>query len=235
MGAVPHHLAQARRFLVLARADYNAGLLDRFADALARSASHAATAAWIHTNPIRPRRATRRRLTNWLFCIAHEGRIPFGVVKTFRRIYDLPALLAAAPDSTSARRLARRARNRASAMVRSVERAVAGCPQPAVIRRRDAFPSAAPPSRMPASVSEIIALPDYARIAAAHGLTGVPLRKLPDPHGMYQRGRSPLPCFCHPEPLDLSLESGDLPLSPLWQKALSKTFHCNVPTQLPYR
>ncbi len=232
MGAVPHHQAQARRFLSLARADCDAGDFARAANALARSASHAATAASLHTNPFHTRGTTRRRLTNWLFCLAHEGRLPHGVVKTFRRIYDLPARLAAAPDFAGARRLARRARNRVSALVRAVERAVAGRPQPAVTRRRDRFRSA-PLRPAPASLSEIASLPDFAQIAAAHRLTGVPLRKLPDPHGLYQRGISPKPCGCHPEPLDLTQERGDVPLSPLWQKALSQTFKCKFPDTLP--
>ena len=233
MAAVPHHQAQARRFFVLARADYHAGDFARAANALARSASHAATAASRHTNPLHTRGTTRRRLTNWLFVLAREGKLPHGVVKTFRRIYDLPALLAAAPDFTTARYLIRRARTRVSALVRAVERAVAGHPQPAVVRRRDNFRNALP-RPTPTSMSEIIALPDFAEIAATHKLTGVPLRKLYDPHGMYERGISPKPCSCHPEPLDLSQERGDQPLSPLWQKALSKTFNRNFPDQLPY-
>ena len=190
----------------------------------------------LHANPFHTRGATRRRLTNRLFCMAHEGRMPFGVVKTFRRIYDLPARLAAASDYAGARRPVRRARNRVAAMVRAVERAVAGCPQLSVVRRRETFRFAAPPRPTPASMSEILALPDYAQIAAAHGLTGVPLRKRPDPHGLYQRGLSPKPCSCHPEPLDLSQERGNVPvpLSPLWQKALSQTFKRNFPDQLPY-
>ena len=234
MAAVPHHQAQARRFFVLARADCHAGDFSRAANALARSASHAATAASRHTNPFHTRGATRRRLTNWLFCLAREGKLPHGVVKTFRHIYDLPALLAEAPDFAAARHLIRRARTRVSALIRAVERAVAGCPQPAVIRRRDNFRHAPPPRPLPTSMSEILALPDFAEIAAEHKLTGVPLRKLYDPHGAYERGFSPKPCWCHPEPLDVSVERGDVPLSPLWQKALSKTFKRNFPDQLPY-
>ena len=236
MAAVPHHQAQARRFLVLARADCNAGDFSRAANALARSASHAATAASLHTNSFHTRGTTRRRLTNWLFCLAHEGRMPFGVVKTFRRIYDLPARLAVASDYAGARRLVRRARNRVAAMIRAVERAVAGSPQLSVVRRRETFRFATPPRPTPTSMTEILALPDFAQIAAAHRLAGVPLRKLPDPHGLYQRGISPKPCSCHPEPLDLSQERSGIPvpLSPLWQKALSQTFKRNFPDQLPY-
>ena len=44
MGSVHHHQTQARRFLSLARSDHNAGDYARAANALARAASHAATA-----------------------------------------------------------------------------------------------------------------------------------------------------------------------------------------------
>ena len=92
MGSVQHHQTQARRFLSLARSDHNAGDYARAANALARAASHAATAAaveWIWIN-----RYTRRRLTNYLFRMAAEGRISNGGVKTFRNIYHLPRRLA---------------------------------------------------------------------------------------------------------------------------------------------
>lgn len=231
MGNVPHHQAQARRFVALARADHNAEDFTRAANALARAASHAATAALVHTNFVS--RPTRRRLTNSLFALAHGGRLPFGAVRTFRRIYDLPAQLAAAPDRRAAQRLTCRHRHRVAVLVRAVERAVAGRPQPAVRRRYTAFISA--PRPVPTSMSDILALPNFKDIAAAHGLTDAPLLKRPDPHGMYQRGLTPRPCPCHPEPLDLSEPTGALPLSPLWQKALAHTFRCNIPQTLPFR
>ena len=94
MGSVHHHQNQARRFLALARADHNAGDYARAANALARAASHAATAAVVHADYFK--RLTRRRLTNYLFLMAAEGRISNGGVKTFRSIYGLSRRLAEA-------------------------------------------------------------------------------------------------------------------------------------------
>ena len=232
MGTVSHHQAQARRFLSLARADHDAGDYRRAAHALARAASHAATAGLVHQNLIRG--PTRRRLTNCLFMLAAAGQIPFGAVKTFRRVYDLPAELAAAADLGAAMRLARHAHRRVSALLRALERAVAGRPQPAVRRRFTDFLNAPPPRPVPASIRDILALPNFKAIAAAHGLTDSPLLRRPDPHDMYRRGLTPLPCTCHPEPAALSEPDGDLPISPLWQAALKQTFKTKIPEALPY-
>ena len=94
MGSVRHHQTEARRFLSLARSNHSAGDHLRAADALARAASHAATAAVVERNWVH--RYTRRRLTNYLFLMAAEGRISNGGVRTFRNIYDLPRRLAEA-------------------------------------------------------------------------------------------------------------------------------------------
>lgn len=225
MASVPHHQAQAQRFLALARADYHAGDYDRAANALARSASHAATAALFHWDFLP--KATRRRLTNWLFVLAHRGQISYGCVRTFRQIYELPDRLAAA-DPGSARRLTRRAVNRVSTMLRQIEGAIAGRPRVAPRRQRRPRPQLN-------SIRDILALPDFKTIAAIHGLTRDPLAMRPDPHGMYSQGRTPIPCPCHPEPLDLCEEFPQtVTLSPLWRKALEKTFRMKIPAALPY-
>lgn len=165
MGSVQHHQAQARRFLSLARSDLNSADCHRAANALARAASHAATAAVVHSAHFR--RCTRRRLTNYLFIMAAEGRVSNGGVKTFRQIYRLPRRLAAAsPDA--ARRLCRQARNRVSALIRSVEGAIAGRP----VTGRGRRPPRPPSRPMPRSMTEIMALPDYREIAEAYGLAG---------------------------------------------------------------
>ena len=62
MGSVQHRQVQARRFLSLARSDHNAGDYAQEANALARAASHAATAAAVQETPFR--RRTCRKLTN---------------------------------------------------------------------------------------------------------------------------------------------------------------------------
>ncbi len=139
MGSVQHHQTQARRFLSLARSDHNAGDHARAADALARAASHAATAAVVERNWFS--RYTRRRLTNYLFLLAAEGRISNGGVRTFRHIYDLSRRLAEA-DPREARRLCRQARNRVAMLIRSIEGAISG--RPVTGRGRRPVPPPAP-------------------------------------------------------------------------------------------
>ena len=92
MGSVQHHQTQARRFLSLARSDLNSAEYHRAANALARAASHSATAAAVHWDFYE--RRTRRRLTNFLLILACESHISNGGVRIFRHIYRMPRLLA---------------------------------------------------------------------------------------------------------------------------------------------
>ena len=226
MGSVPHHQTQARRFLSLARSDHNAGDYARAANALARAASHSATAAVFHWDHVR--RPTRRSLTNFLLMIARDGHISNGGVRIFRRIYDMPRLLAGS-DPREARRLCRRAFNRVSALVRSVEGAIAGRP----VTGRGRRPPRPPSRPMPRSMMEIMALPDYQEIAAAHGLSQSPLARLPDHHDFYARGLTPRPCPCHPADLTRRADPSSIELSPLWKRALEHTFHVKFPDTIP--
>ena len=213
MGSVHHHQVQARRFLSLARSDHNAGDYARAANALARAASHAATSAVAARNWID--RCTRRRLTNYLFLMAAEGRISNGGVKTFRNIYHLSRRLAEADDPREAQRLCRQARNRVSALLRSIEGAIAGRP----VTGRGRRPPRPPSRPLPQSMAEIMALPDYSEIAQAHGLAQSPLARLPDPHDFYARGLTPRPCSCHPADLTHRTHSS-IDLAPhLWHNS----------------
>ena len=226
MGSVQHHQTQARRFLSLARSDHNAGDHTRAANALARAASHAATAAVVHSAYFS--RCTRRRLTNYLFLMAAEGRISNGGVKTFRNIYHLSRRLAGAgPDE--ARRLCRQARNRVSALLRSIEGAIAGRP----VTGRGRRPPRPPSRPLPRSMAEIMALPDYKEIAQAYGLAQSPLARLPDHHDFYARGLTPGPCPCHPADLSQRGDPSSIELSPLWKRALELTFRVKFPDTIP--
>lgn len=226
MGSVQHHQNQARRFLSLARSDHNAGDHTRAANALARAASHAATAAVFHWDHVR--RPTRRSLTNFLFILAAEGLISNGGVRIFRRIYDMPRLLAGS-DPDAARRLCRRARNRVAMLIRSVEGAIAGRP----VTGRSRRPPRPPSQPMPRSMAEIMALPNYKEIAEAHGLAGSPLARLPDHHDFYARGLTPRPCPCHPADLTQRGDPSTIELSPLWKRALERAFHVKFPDTIP--
>ena len=226
MGSVHHHQVQARRFLSLARADHNAGDYARAANALARAASHAATAVAVHETG--SRRHTRRRLTIRLFALAWEGRISNGGVRAFRNIYTLADRIAAA-SAGEAQRLSRQGRNRVSMLVRSVEGAIAG----KLVTGRARRPPRPPWRPAPRSVSQIIALPDYAEIVRAHNLEGAPLARRPDPHGFYDRGQEPPRCPCHPVQLPRRDDSDTIQLSPLWQRALERTFRTPFPDTIP--
>ena len=226
MGSVHHHQAQARRFLSLARSDHNAGEYPRAANALARAASHAATAVVVHEADLR--RRSRRKLTNRLFALAWEGRISNGCVRAFRNIYTLAERLAVA-SAGDARRLSRQARNRVAMLVRSLEGALSG----KLVTGRGRRPPPPPRRPAPRSVSQIIALDDYREIARAHHLEGAPLAKRPDPHGFYDRGQEPPRCPCHPVKLPLRDDSDTIELSPLWKRALERTFRTTFPDTIP--
>ena len=233
MGTVPHHQAQARRFLKLARADLNAGHGPRAANALARAASHAVTAAVRHWNPtLRP---TRRKLTNAFFALAFAGQVTHGGVRTFRQIYRLPAAAAAgAADSRAAHQMLRRARNRVSALLRSVAQAIAGRPAGARPRQPSLIQTPQGPID-PASLTTLAAirsLPGFAAVAEANNLTRLAVAKRPDPHGFYRLGCDPRPCACHPETRAMPGDANTCTLSPLWQQALEQAYGVKFPTKL---
>ena len=116
-------------------------------------------------------------------------------------------------------------------IIRSIEGAIAG--RPVTGRSRRPVP---PPRRLaPGSVAEIIALPDYREIVAAHNLVNAPLARRPDPHGFYPRGLTPPPCGCHPDNTDLRREPSAIELSPLWKRALERTFRVKFPDTIPVR
>ena len=116
-------------------------------------------------------------------------------------------------------------------LIRSIEGAISGRP----VTGRGRRPVPPPRRHAPQSIAEIIALPDYREIAAAHGLVNAPLARRPDPHGFYPRGLTPPPCGCHPENLDLRREPSAIEISPLWKRALERTFRVKLPDTIPVR
>ena len=228
MASVAHHQTQSRRFLSLARADLNAGEPQRAVAALARAASHAATAAVFHWNHIK--RPTRRKLTNFLFILASDGNITFGAVRAFRQIYQTPDALAQAEaegDHRKAAWLLRRAHHRIAALVHAVNRAIAGRrargPRPGSPSDAD-HPDAAHAAAAPAivTVSDILDLPNYAAIVADYKLANIPIGARPDPHHFYAIGQAPRPCDCHPETRQMPDDPTNMVIAPPWRKALTK-------------
>ena len=78
-----------------------------------------------------------------------------------------------------------------------------------------------------------MALPRLNEIVASHNLEGAPYARRPDPHGFYDRGQTPPPCPCHPLRLGKHNDGPTVELSPLWQRALQKTFRVPFPDSIP--
>ena len=76
------------------------------------------------------------------------------------------------------------------------------------------------------------ALADCREIARARRLDGAPLAKLPDAHGFYARGETSQKCPSHPEPLTLREDGDSIELSPLWKRALERTFRVCFPNTI---
>ena len=142
------------------------------------------------------------------------------------------------PRDTRAASTLRRMIRRVAALIRVADAIVAGQSKPARQHKRwlRGLPSREVHPKPPSitGVRDILHLPNYRSIAETYDLTGVPLAKQPDPHGMYAHGRSPLPCSCHPETRALPSHSTDtINLSPLWRRALERALGIPVPTTLP--
>ena len=126
-----HHLRRSLHFLDLATADLDAGDCPRAAGALARSASHAATAAAVHW---RYPHNTRRRLHLVLGMLMFNGLLEYRHHRTFRHVYELSDIFArssvpnaSVPDGP--RRL-RRARRRVFRLIAAVTAAMDADPSP---------------------------------------------------------------------------------------------------------
>ena len=114
-------------------------------------------------------------------------------------------------------------------LVRSVEGALSG----RLVTGRGRRPPRHPWRAAPRSVSQIIALPDYRDIIRAHNLEGAPLARRPDPHGFYDRGQEPPRCPCRRVKLPRRDDSETIPPSPLWKRALERTFRFPFPDIIP--
>ena len=88
MGTVPHHQASAARYLEHAQDNIVDGDLNRAARALARAASHTATALAVHHQA---KHYSRRQLQFVLQCCVNGGQLSRSHFKTFREICDLPS------------------------------------------------------------------------------------------------------------------------------------------------
>ena len=119
-----HHIDRSRHYLAFASRDAAAGDYARAARALARSASHAATAAAVHWHH---GHGSRRRLAAALSDLVYDRLIPYSHLRTFRDVYRL---LEQVSDETPAesRRAVRRMRRRVVRFCAAIELAIADRP-----------------------------------------------------------------------------------------------------------
>ena len=120
-----HHLNRSQRYLNFVPRNVAAGDYDRAAKALARSASHAVTAAAVHW---RNRHHSRRRLTTALTELVFERRIAHTHLRTFKEVYALLDEIPVAAAAT-ARKLLCRLRRRVSRLSAAIATAVAAQPE----------------------------------------------------------------------------------------------------------
>ncbi len=128
-----------------------------------------------------------------------------------------------------------RLRRRAAAFLKAANAIIAGQPLPVRPTQRYLRKphEISPPTFY--SVRDITNLPNFAKIRSHFRLPNELAAKT-DPHGHYEFLRQePVPCYCHPKPRKITTNSAFITLSPLWRRALEKTFHIKLPTPLPLR
>ncbi len=128
-----------------------------------------------------------------------------------------------------------RLRRRAAAFLKAANAIIAGQPLPVRPTQRYLRKphEITPPTFY--SVRDITGLPNFAKIRSHFRLPNELAAKT-DPHGHYEFLRQePVPCYCHPKPRKITTNSAFITLSPLWRRALEKTFHIKLPTPLPLR
>ncbi len=128
-----------------------------------------------------------------------------------------------------------RLRRRAAAFLKAANAIIAGQPLPVRPTQRYLRKphEITPPTFY--SVRDITNLPNFLKIRSHFRLPNELAAKT-DPHGHYEFLRQePVPCYCHPKPRKITTNSAFITLSPLWRRALEKTFHIKLPTPLPLR
>jgi hypothetical protein len=119
-----HHLDRSRRYLDFVPRNIAAGDYARGAKALARSASHAVTAAAVHWHHDHH---SRRRLTNVLTDLVFSGRIAYAHLSTFRDVYRLLEQVADATPQRAGQAVGRM-RRRVSRLIAAIAAAIGSEP-----------------------------------------------------------------------------------------------------------
>ena len=145
-----HHLDRSQHYFNFVPGNLAAGDCARAARALARSASHAVTAAAAHWHH---RRHSRRRLTTALADLVYNRRVAYSHLRTFRDVYRLlQSAVAETPDATppnSARKELRRLRRRVSRLRTAIASAISADPNPLTLEQLLADPTLLPAPEQP--------------------------------------------------------------------------------------
>ena len=132
------------------------------------------------------------------------------------------------PCQTSLRRM----RRRVASLITHALRLIAGDPKPVrhhkLWLRQPDFPIAPDFT----CIQDILSLPNYQEITRKFRLHSAPLAAQPDPHGHYAHGEAPRRCLCHADLWAKPQDPHRIILSPLWQRALEKTFRIKLPNPL---
>ncbi len=172
MGTVPHHQERSQRYLTQARAHIDAAIRNpsvpddarcaAAAVALRRAASHAVTAAAVHSH--RGHRS-RRRLSNVLIDLAFQRKIGLAQIRVFQRLHRLAPGPTGAPRSagksvTPTRRALRAEYRRVVRLVDALATAIAGQPNPLTLEQAVALAAASPPPPCNAALAPLDYLDD---------------------------------------------------------------------------
>ena len=147
-----HHLERSQHYLNFVPGNLAAGDFSRAATALARSASHAATAVHRHNG-----HHSRKRLSTALAELVFELRIAHTHWRTLRDVYRLPAQLSDATPQ-AARCLLRRFKRRVSRLHDAITTAIYLTPRPPSLEQILADPILLPdpePSPVVANMGEL--------------------------------------------------------------------------------
>ena len=128
----------------------------------------------------------------------------------------------------------RRLRRRVAAMLAAVAALVAGNPKPVRYHKLWLRKANLPTLPELSHIRDVLDLPNYQEIIDRFNLIGAPMAAEPDPHGWYNRGQAPIPCPCHQALWDKHEAAVEhrIVLSPLWRRALEKTFRVKLPDPL---
>ena len=232
MGTVQFHQAKAAQFLQ--RADHAIGDRDppQAAVALRRALTHALTAVAVHDGH---GHNSRRQLGHVMQSNILRERLQRDHLKTFRQVHSLADHLASAHRSGDPAVTLRRMRRRVASFIIDCAAVIAGQPKPVRPHKRWLRD---PDHRRPyafETTHDILSLPNLDHITRRFNLSHIPLAAQPDPHGWYRYGMTPRPCSCHRELWEFPKDESCIILSPLWRRALEKTFWTKLPDPLQLR